>query len=181
MDRKRKGALILFQSLLEKSRKRRRLLEEEVDQMLSSLDEPQEENSHEEEGNMLGAISYAAVLASTSNRGGPRRPAIDRVQQKEMWSAGYVNWDESRFKARVRVNRETFNYILGEISPYIAKTPTNFRPNPIEPHRQLGLTLYRLGHGCDFQVIEDVFGVSKSLAVQTFNQVIRVMILRYEF
>ena len=74
------------------------------------------------------------------------------------------------------MTRDTFEYILNELSPLITKVPTNLQPNPIEPHRQLGLTLYRLAHGCDFQVIEDVFGVSKALGAQTFNKVIRVMI-----
>ena len=64
--------------------------------MISSLDDFAEDNQEEE--NMLGAISYAAVLASSNNRGGPRRPAMNRVQQKEMWSDGYTNWDEGRFK-----------------------------------------------------------------------------------
>ena len=45
----------------------------------------------------------------------------------------------AHFKARVRVNRDTFEYILEEIRPDIIKTPTNFEPHPIEPHRQLGL------------------------------------------
>ena len=84
----------------------------------------------------------------------------------------------AHFKARVRVSRDTFEYILQEIRPDIMKTPTNFQSNPIEPHRQLGLTHYRLAHACDFQVIEDVFGVSKSLSIAAFNKVIRVMILR---
>ena len=47
-------------------------------------------------------------------------------------------------------------------------------PNPIEDHRQLALTLYRMTHGCSFTVLKDVFGVS--LATATFNKVIRVLV-----
>ena len=43
-------------------------------------------------------------------------------------------------------------------------------PNPTEDHRQLSLTIYRL-------VIMDIFGVSKSLATKTFNNVIKCMVL----
>lgn len=46
-------------------------------------------------------------------------------------------------------------------------------PNPIEPDRLLGLTIYRLAHGCTFPVVRDIFTISKSLATKTFNHVIR--------
>ena len=131
----------------------------------------------------MGTIAYGAVLATTSNeRCGARGKPIDRSPQKELWSSGYLagNWDGNSFKARVRVTKDTFEFILKERSPLIEKMPTNFQPHPIEPHRLLGLTLYRLAHGCDFQVIDDVFGVSKALGSQTFNHVIQVMI-SFEF
>ena len=136
------------------------------------------DDSEDGDGVVLAAISYAAVPINSTRHNRPRGPVINRQQQKESWTEGYANWSGDRFKARVRVTRDTFEYILQEIRQDIMKTPTNFEPNPIEPHRQLGLTLYRLAHGCDFQVIEDVFGVSKSLGVATFNKVIRTMIIR---
>ena len=40
----------------------------------------------------------------------------------------------------------------------------------------MGLTLYRLARGCDFQVIEDVFGVSRAIASETFSNVIRILV-----
>ena len=49
-------------------------------------------------------------------------------------------------------------------------------PKPIQPHRQLALTIYRMKHGWSFKVLKYVFGVSQSLATQTFNKVIRVLI-----
>ena len=54
-------------------------------------------------------------------------------------------------------------------------------PNPIEDHRQLGLTIYRLVHGCSFKVIMDIFGVSQSLATETFNVIKWVLTLYDEF
>ena len=49
-------------------------------------------------------------------------------------------------------------------------------PQQIETHRNLGLTLYRLAHGCSFKVIQVIFGVSKSLATSTFNNVTKVLV-----
>ena len=83
---------------------------------------------------------------------------------------------EEEFNSWLRVHRETFEVILGEMGPFITKTQTNFQPNSIEAHRQLALT-YRLAHGCSCQVIEDVFGVSKALASETFNFVICIMVV----
>ena len=47
---------------------------------------------------------------------------------------------------------------------------------PTTPEQQLGLTLYRLAHGCSFSTVADLFGVSISLAGQTFNKVFRVLV-----
>ena len=69
---------------------------------------------------------------------------------------------EEEFNSRLRVHRETFEVILGEMGPFITKTPTNFQPNSIEAHRQLALT-YRL--------------VSNALASETFNFVICIMVV----
>ena len=75
------------------------------------------------------------------------------------------------------INRETFDFILERIAHLIHKEPTCMSQNPIEDHRQLGLTIYRLGHGCSFKVIMDIFGVSQSLAAETFNNVIKCLVL----
>lgn len=181
MERKRKAAYIFFQNLLRKSRKRQRKETEEYEELYSSLlNGPGVENDMDVDGDIIGTTSYATALAAMSNKrcGVDRKNPVNRIQQKELWSLGYVqgNWDDNGFKARLRVTRDTFEFILNEITPFIQKVRTNFQPNPIEPHRQLGLTLYRLAHGCDYQVIDDVFGVSKALGSETFNKVIRVMI-----
>ena len=94
---------------------------------------------------MIAAVSQAASVIESRRRGAARKANINRVQPKESWSNWYLNWDDSEFKSRVRVHRDTFEFILGKISPFIAMTPTNFVPIPIEPHPQLGLTLYRMG------------------------------------
>ena len=92
---------------------------------------------------MIAPVLQAASVIGSRRRGAARKANINRVQPKESWSNWYLNWDDSEFKSRVRVHRDTFEFILGKISPFIAMTPTNFVPIPIELHRQLGLTLYR--------------------------------------
>ena len=106
----------------------------------------------------------------------PRQPRKVRSHLKEFWNYGYANWSNDEFKLHLRIDRGTFQELLDKIGHFLEKKSTNFEPFPIEPHRQLALTLYRLGHGCTFAVISDLFGVSVSLAIQTFNEIIRLMI-----
>ena len=118
MDRKRKA---VFLRLFENSRKRRKAADEEIDRMIESLeDSADDEYQEEDEENMIGAISYASILASSSNRGGPRKKPVNRVQQKEMWSNGYVNWDDetnltSRFDLTSRLTVVTGTDLLNHV------------------------------------------------------------------
>ena len=87
MDRKRKA---VFLRLFENSRKRRKAADEEIDRMIESLeDSADDEYQEEDEENMIGAISYASILASSSNRGGPRKKPVNRVQQNP---DGSMHW-----------------------------------------------------------------------------------------
>ena len=104
-------------------------------------------------------------------------PNRDWEEQKMLWRDGYSTWTNEEFKNSLRMDRETFNFILCRIERGIIKEPTMMIPNPIEPHRQLALTIYRIAHGCSFKVLKYIFGVSQSLATQTFIKVIRVLIL----
>ena len=65
---------------------------------------------------------------------------------KKLWERQVLIEHNRRSNGRMAiyslVHWETFKVILGEI--IITKTPTNFQPNPIEAHRQLALTLYRV-------------------------------------
>ena len=67
---------------------------------------------------------------------------------------------------------------MDHIREDIKKQPTNLKPFPTTLEQQLGLTLYRLAHGCSFSTVADLFGVSISLAGQTFNKVTRVLVAR---
>ena len=65
---------------------------------------------------------------------------------------------------------------MGHIREDIKKQPTNLEPFPTTPEQQLGLTLYRLAHGCSFSTVADLFGVSISPAGQTYKKVTRVLV-----
>ena len=107
------------------------------------------------------------IVNNSKHANHPRIPNRNRSEQKLFWSQGYSNWSEEEFKDRLRINRRDFEYILAAITPHIRKEPTVMIPEPIECHRQLALTLYRLAHGCSFKVLKDVFGVSQSVATET--------------
>ena len=101
-----------------------------------------------------------------------RGPNANKNFGKLWWRNVYFNWDNEQFKWKFRLTKDNFNIILNRIGASIVKTPTNLVPKPIEPNRQLGLTIYKLAHGCTFTVIGDVFGISESFASQTFNQIV---------
>ena len=95
------------------------------------------------------AVPYIVKDQTTKARG----PRKERNHLKIFWDCGYNNWSETKIKENMRVDSGTFELILNRISTNIYKTPTNREPNSLETHRQLALTLYRLGHGCSFPVI----------------------------
>ena len=108
MDRKRKlGALVLFNNLMQSSRKRQRKEMDDFDSLYDSLKEPDDVVDGENGDDIMGTIAYGMALATTmtNKRCGPRGKPINRDQQKELWSSGYFagNWDENALKARLRV------------------------------------------------------------------------------
>ena len=86
-----------------------------------------------------------------------KQPNKDHLHLIFFWLAGWYLVPEE-FKERMRINRETFDFILEWIAQLIHKDPTYIASNPIQDHRQLGLTIYRLTHGCLFKVIMEIFG-----------------------
>ena len=67
----------------------------------------------------------------------------------------------------MRIKRETFNFILGEISQKLILQPTDFKPFPTTPDKQLALTICRLAHRCSFSTLSDLFGVPRQQLVST--------------
>ena len=87
---------------------------------------------------VVAAVSAAVMLGRSPER-------MPNVARDHWWRTnGYQTWTEEKFKKRLRIKRETFEYIIGEIRLDIKKEPTNLKPNPTSNDRQLAVTLYRL-------------------------------------
>ena len=56
----------------------------------------------------------------------------------------------------------------------ILKPLTTMLSDPIEDH--IACLDNKLAHGCSFKILKYRFGASQSVAIETFNQVIRVMV-----
>ena len=68
-----------------------------------------------------------------------RFKAKDKLRDtgKLWWADVYRNWSEEDFKAKMRINRTAFNFILDGIYKDLILTPTNLKRNPASPNRQL--------------------------------------------
>ena len=101
----------------------------------------------------------------------------DEIRNKKWWEDGLQNWSESQFKKRLRVNRDTFHFILGEIEDLITKETSRFK-KLTSPECQLALTLYRMAHGISFSTMGDLFGVAAPTACQIFSTVTSAIVTR---
>ena len=122
-----------------------------------------------------GATALVAILDSKNER---KPKAKDKLRDtgKLCWADVYRNWSEEDFKAKMRINRATCNFILDGIYEDIILTPTNLKPNPTSPDRQLVLTIYRLATGRTYSTLADLFGMSVS-ASKFFNKICRLMVV----
>ena len=161
--------IVQHQKFLENIRRKRAADEREFDEYFF------QKRSESVDDVIVAAVSAAVMLGRSPERT-PKWPNVAR--DHSWWTNGYQTWTEEEFKKRLRIKRETFEYIIGEIRLDIQKEPTNFKPNPTSVDRQLANTLYRLAHGCSFSTLSDLFGVSISSASETFNYVCRVLVSR---
>ena len=56
----------------------------------------------------------------------------------------YNHWKDEDFKSKIRINSETFNFVLTEIHDNIVMSPTNLKPFPTPLDRQLAMIIYSL-------------------------------------
>ena len=91
----------------------------------------------------------------------------------------YNHWKDEDFKSKIRINSETFNFVLNEIHDNIVMSPTNLKPFPTPPDRQLAMIIYRFANGCTYLTLSDLFGLSVSEANKVFNKVCRVLVAKF--
>ena len=61
------------------------------------------------------------------------------------WETVASEYDDKRFKETFRISRQTFQYILCKIRPFIEKDVVS--EMPIQPEMRLAVTLYKLARG----------------------------------
>ena len=123
-----------------------------------------------------GVTALVAILDSKNERK-PKAKDKLRDTQKLWWGDVYRNWSEKDFKAKMQINRTTLNFILDGIYDDIILTPTNLKPNPTPPDRQLALTIYRLATDCTYSTLSNLFGESVSAASKFSNKICRLMVV----
>ena len=74
-------------------------------------------------------------------------------------------------------NRDTFNYTLDAIHDQIVFTPTNLKPDPTPPDRQLDWTIYRLATECSCKTLPALFGLSVPSVSKFFNKICRILVV----
>ena len=109
--------------------------------------------------NTQAGVTALVTILDSKNERNPKAKDKLRGTGKLWWADVYRNWSEEGFKAKMRINRTTFNFIPDGIYENITLTPTNLKPNPTSPDRQLALTIYRLATGCTYSTLSDLFGI----------------------
>ena len=161
--------------------KLKRNLHDESDEEIDNIDDLfysyKNRKLDEEEGTVSTIVAVTANITSVISRTEKRVPRqLNLIRNEEWWDRCYRRFAREVFKKQVRIQRERFDMILNIVEPYLTKKETNLNQHPISVNRQLGLTLYRLGHGASFKILSQLFGVSISLASVTFNKVCRVLV-----
>ena len=103
-------------------------------------------------------VLYTAeeILRVNKRTNTERGPNVNKNVGKLWWRNVYFNWDNEQFKSKFRLTKDNFNIILNRIEASIVEMPTNPVPEPIEPNRQLGLTIYKLARSCIFTFIDNI-------------------------
>ena len=78
------------------------------------------------------------------------------------------------FKQQLRVRRATFNQLLNNTSPHVARQDTSMR-NCIPAQKILAIGLYRLAHGNSYVPIAPVFNVGKSTVIEAVQDFVNVL------
>ena len=147
--------------------KLKRNLDDKSDEEIDDIDDLfcstyNKPKSDEEEDNASTIVDVTANITSVISRTKQRAPVQPNlIRKKEWWDRCYRSSTSEEFKKQVRIQRGTFDTIK----------ETNLNLHPISVNRQLGLTLYRLGHGASCATLSQLFGVSISLASVTLTKV----------
>ena len=155
---------------------KRTRIEAEEDDFYQMFMKRNSRNSNENSQQIKAGITATVAVLENVKQRKDRAPDKQRNVEKLWWLEVYQKYSDEDFKSEMRLNRDTFNYILNEIHDQIVLTPTNLKPNPTPPHRQLGLTIYRLATGCSCNTLAALFGLSIPCVNEFFNKICRILV-----
>ena len=132
------------------------------------------------EGDEDSSACFTALASIANNEKERKERAKDKCRDigKLWWEGVYNHKKDEGFKSKIRIYRETFSFMLNEIRDDTVMSPTNLKPFPTSPDRQLAMTLYRFATGCTHSTLSDLLGVSVSAANKFFNKVCRVLVTK---
>ena len=137
--------------------------DEEIDDIddlfCSTYKKPKSDGEEDSASTIVDVTANITSVISRTKQRAPVQPNL--IRKKEWWDRCYRSSSSEEFKKQVRIQRGTFDTIK----------ETNLNLHPISVNRQLGLTLYRLGHGASCATLSQLFGVSISLASVTLTKV----------
>ena len=163
---------IFYKNFLNKQKKRRALRNEEVFNEELDIAKEFEDENNEVINNLSATLGVLEDKPPRKKRSKNR----ERETRKLIWEELYHQGSEKEFIEKMRIKRTTLDKILEILRHQLILSPTNMVPNPTSPERQLGLTIYGLAHGVTFNVLEDVFGVSKEAGCVFFNKVFCLLV-----
>ena len=124
--------------------------------------------------NIQAAVTALVAILDSKNKRNPKAKDKLRDTGKLQWADVHRSWREEDFKAKIRINCTTFNFILDGNYADIFLTPANLKPNPTSAYRQIALRIYSLATGC---TLSDLFGVSLSAASKFLDKICRLMVV----
>ena len=88
------------------------------------------------EGDEDSSACVTAVDSIANNEKEQKERAEDKCRDTEkLWREDVCNhWKDEYSKSKIRINRETFNFVLNEIQDNIVMSPTNLKPFPTPPN-----------------------------------------------
>ena len=143
-------------------------MEEWDNESFESLVKKRRCDDMEGEEDSIACVTAVASIAKNEKKQKERVKDKCRDTGILWWEDVYNHWKDEDFKSKIRINRDTFNSVLSEIHDDIVLSPTNLKPFPTPPDRQLAMTLYRFATRCTYSTFSDLLGVSVSAANKFF-------------
>ncbi|XP_068675560.1 uncharacterized protein [Montipora foliosa] len=98
-----------------------------------------------------------------------------RLKRNTGWWENVCNtYSDARFKKTFRVSRDTFNFILNRIAPFLIRQTVT--EEPITPALRLAICLYRLGKGDYLYTISEMSGLGVSTVSSICQEVCQVLV-----